>query len=44
MEELVRKVTHKELRFIVWLGYVFGGLIGIALVVLDQMILPRILD
>ncbi len=44
MEELVRKVTHKELRFIVWLGYVFGGLIGIALVILDQVILPRILD
>ena len=43
MEELVRKVTHKELRIIVRLGYVLGGFIGIALVILDQVILPLIL-
>ncbi len=40
MEELVRKVTHKELRIIVRLGYVLGGFIGIALVILDLVILP----
>ena len=40
MEELVRKVTHKELRIIVRLGYVLGGFIGIALVILDLLILP----
>jgi len=43
MEELVRKVTHKELRIIVRLGYLLGGFIGIALVILDQVILPLIL-
>jgi uncharacterized membrane protein YheB (UPF0754 family) len=43
MEELVRKVTHKELRIIVRLGYVLGGLIGVALVFLDQVILPLLL-
>ena len=35
MEELVRKVTHKELKIIVRLGYVLGGVIGTALVVMD---------
>jgi uncharacterized membrane protein YheB (UPF0754 family) len=35
MEELVRKVTHKELRIIVRLGYLLGGIIGTALVLLD---------
>ena len=43
MEELVRKVTHKELRIIVRLGYFLGGMIGIALVILDRFILPLIL-
>ena len=43
MEELVRKVTHKELRLIVWLGYLLGGFIGIALVILDLLILPYFL-
>ena len=35
MEELVRKVTHKELKIIVRLGYLLGGVIGVALVILD---------
>ena len=38
MEELVRKVTHKELRIIVRLGYVLGGFIGTALVFLDLVL------
>jgi uncharacterized membrane protein YheB (UPF0754 family) len=38
MEELVRKVTHKELRIIVRLGYVLGGFIGTALVLLDVLL------
>ena len=40
MEELVRKVTHKELRVIVRLGYLLGGGIGITLAILDRFILP----
>lgn len=32
MEELVRKVTHRELRLIVKLGYVLGAIIGTVLV------------
>jgi uncharacterized membrane protein YheB (UPF0754 family) len=32
MEELVRRVTHKELRIIVRLGYLLGAIIGTALV------------
>jgi hypothetical protein len=43
MEELVRKVTHKELRVIVRLGYLLGGGIGIVLVILDRFVLPLIL-
>ncbi|MED5199857.1 MAG: DUF445 family protein, partial [Gemmatimonadota bacterium] len=43
MEELVRKVTHKELRVIVRLGYLLGGGIGITLVILDRFILPFLL-
>jgi uncharacterized membrane protein YheB (UPF0754 family) len=35
MEELVRKVTDRELRMIVRLGYLLGAIIGIALVVVD---------
>ena len=37
MEELVKKVTHKELRIIVRLGYLLGGIIGIVLVILDSI-------
>ena len=36
MEELVKKVTHKELKIIVRLGYLLGGVIGVALVILDS--------
>ena len=38
MEELVRKVTHKELRIIVRLGYLLGGFIGLALVLLNLVL------
>ena len=38
MEELVRKVTHKELRIIVRLGYLLGGFIGTALVILNLIL------
>jgi uncharacterized membrane protein YheB (UPF0754 family) len=38
MEELVRKVTQKELRIIVRLGYLLGGIIGTALVVLNLIL------
>ncbi len=37
MEELVKKVTHKELKIIVRLGYLLGGIIGIALVIIDSI-------
>ena len=37
MEELVRKVTHKELRLIVQMGYVLGGIIGTAIVVMRSV-------
>ena len=37
MEELVRKVTHKELKIIVRLGYLLGGMIGAALVILNVL-------
>ena len=36
MEELVKKVTHKELKIIVRLGYLLGGIIGTALWVIDS--------
>jgi len=36
MEELVKKVTHKELKIIVRLGYLLGGIIGMALWVIDS--------
>ncbi len=42
MEELVRRVTDRELRTIVKLGYVLGGTIGLMLVGVDA-VLPRIL-
>jgi len=35
MEDLVRKVTDRELRMIVRLGYVLGAIIGLALVLVD---------
>ena len=38
MEELVRKVTHKELRIIVRLGYLLGAFIGAALVFLNLVL------
>jgi len=40
MEELVRKVTHRELKLIVRLGYVLGGGIGAALVGLNAVLGP----
>ena len=36
MEELVRKVTDRELKMIVRLGYVLGALIGMVLVSVDS--------
>lgn len=42
MEELVRRVTDRELRTIVKLGYALGGAIGLMLVGVDA-VLPRIL-
>jgi len=41
MEELVRRVTDRELRTIVKLGYFLGGMIGLALVGVDA-VLPRL--
>ncbi len=38
MEELVRRVTEKELTLIVRLGYVLGAVIGGTLVVLDRVL------
>ena len=38
MEDLVRKVTHKELRIIVRLGYILGAFIGVALVLLNAVL------
>lgn len=38
MEELVRKVTHKELRIIVRLGYLLGAFIGTALVIMNLIL------
>ena len=37
MEELIKRVTHRELRLIVRLGYVLGGVIGTVLVVLNLL-------
>ncbi len=42
MEEIVRRVTDRELRTIVKLGYVLGGIIGLTLVGVDA-VLPRIM-
>ncbi len=38
MEELVRKVTDRELRLIVRLGYLLGAIIGVGLVVVDAAV------
>ena len=38
LEELVRKVTDRELVLIVRLGYVLGAMIGIALVAIDRVL------
>jgi uncharacterized membrane protein YheB (UPF0754 family) len=35
MEELVKRVTDRELRLIVRLGYVLGAVIGSTLVLMD---------
>ena len=37
MEELVRKVTHRELKLIVRLGYVLGAMIGTILVIVNAV-------
>jgi uncharacterized membrane protein YheB (UPF0754 family) len=38
MEELVRKVTDRELKLIVQLGYALGAFIGVLLVVVDRVL------
>lgn len=38
MEELVRRVTHRELRMIVILGYALGAFIGTMLVVMEYFL------
>ena len=38
MEQLVRRVTHRELRTIIILGYVLGGVIGTILLVVDALL------
>ncbi|MDX1492680.1 MAG: DUF445 family protein [Longimicrobiales bacterium] len=38
MEELVRKVTDRELKLIVRLGYALGALVGVALIVVDALL------
>ena len=35
MEEIVRKVTDRELRLIVRLGYLLGAIIGLMMVAVD---------
>jgi len=37
MEELVKKVTHRELQLIVRLGYVLGAIVGTALYMVDRL-------
>ena len=37
MEDLVKRVTHRELKLIVRLGYVLGAFIGSVLVVMDAL-------
>jgi uncharacterized membrane protein YheB (UPF0754 family) len=38
MEEIVRRVTDRELRLIVRLGYLLGAIIGVGLVVVDRLV------
>ena len=38
MEEIVRKVTDRELRLIVRLGYVLGAFIGLLMVAVDALV------
>ena len=38
MEELVRKVTERELRMIIRLGYLLGAVVGDGLVVVDTLL------
>lgn len=38
MEELVRKVTDRELRLIVRLGYVLGAMVGVVLVTVQHLL------
>jgi uncharacterized membrane protein YheB (UPF0754 family) len=38
MEEIVRRVTDRELRLIVRLGYVLGAIIGVGLVLVDAVV------
>ena len=37
LEEIVRRVTDRELKLIVRLGYVLGAIIGVALVLVDSL-------
>jgi uncharacterized membrane protein YheB (UPF0754 family) len=37
MEELIRKVTDRELKLIVQLGYVLGAMVGLVLVAVDAL-------
>jgi uncharacterized membrane protein YheB (UPF0754 family) len=37
MEELVKRVTGRELKLIVWLGYVLGAAVGGTLVLLNML-------
>ena len=38
MEEIVRNVTHRELKLIVRLGYLLGAGIGVVLTVVDALL------
>ena len=38
MEEIVRRVTDRELRLIVRLGYLLGAIIGLGLVAVDRLL------
>jgi len=38
MEEIVHRVTERELRLIVRLGYVLGAFIGLLMVAVDALV------
>jgi uncharacterized membrane protein YheB (UPF0754 family) len=38
LEELVKRVTHRELRLIVILGYWLGGFIGVVMIVVQSIL------